>query len=288
MRTRPGVSVVNAVFILLVTVLGVTVFPAIPSAAAVNVLAGAQAATDGGDLSTLFTGQTLGYGPGRTTDYLRSPRRLFSLDASDGRINMDEYLPAFELTFGPIWWMPFVTSGPADNGFLAVQADGNLVLYSSAGRALWASNTVGTGHHNRLQLQDDGNLVLRNDTNRVVWATYTTRVALGAGDTMTAGNRMVAYNLVNLSQWDVLTMQSDGNLVMTSGTKVLWATNTHVPGSYLVMQNDANLVLRAPTGRALWASYTMRFGAQTWADFEYGYLQIKKFLDPQGRFWKVP
>ena len=55
--------------------------------------------------------------------------------------------------------------------YAVLQSDGNLVVYSSTGTAIWASNTVGSGA-DRLVAQSDGNLVLYSPT-RAVWATNT-------------------------------------------------------------------------------------------------------------------
>jgi len=39
-------------------------------------------------------------------------------------------------------------------------------------------------------------------------------------------------------------MQTDGNLVLYSGSKAIWATMTNgYPGAYLSLQDDGNLVV---------------------------------------------
>jgi hypothetical protein len=55
------------------------------------------------------------------------------------------------------------------------QSDGNLVVYSHnlfGTRAIWASNTAGKGA-TRLSLQDDGNLVMYTASGKALWATHT-------------------------------------------------------------------------------------------------------------------
>lgn len=52
---------------------------------------------------------------------------------------------------------------------LRLQSDGNLVVYSAAGRPLWHSATHGTGA-TRLLLQGDGNAVLYDNGNTPFWA----------------------------------------------------------------------------------------------------------------------
>jgi outer membrane protein assembly factor BamB len=53
-----------------------------------------------------------------------------------------------------------------------MQDDGNLVLYSPGGDAVWAANTFGNdGAY--LVLQDDGNLVIYAAAGAPLWATNT-------------------------------------------------------------------------------------------------------------------
>lgn len=83
------------------------------------------------------------------------------------------------------------------------QQDGNLVLYTPQGRAIWATGTVGT-EANMLSVQIDGNIVLYNKNGRPIWATDT------------AGNSG-AY----------LAVQTDGNIVVyTSNNVPIFNTGT--------------------------------------------------------------
>ncbi|XP_072966836.1 mannose-specific lectin-like [Typha angustifolia] len=52
---------------------------------------------------------------------------------------------------------------------LIMQADCNLVLYDN-GNPVWSSGTYGQGSGCRLALQSDGNLVIYDVVNRAVWA----------------------------------------------------------------------------------------------------------------------
>ena len=66
----------------------------------------------------------------------------------------------------PVWW----TGTYAGRGTsLDLQTDGNLVLHSPAGAALWHTRTYGSGAANRLVVQDDGNVVLYAG-NRALWS----------------------------------------------------------------------------------------------------------------------
>lgn len=90
---------------------------------------------------------------------------------------------------------------------LIMQRDGNLVIYDSGNRAVWASNTNGRGDGCRLVMQGDGNLVIYNPKNQPVWASGTA----GKGN----GCRLV--------------MQNDRNLVIyNSQGAPVWASNTNL------------------------------------------------------------
>ena len=84
---------------------------------------------------------------------------------------------------------------------LTQQTDGNLVLRAPEG-ALWASRTV--GGRNQTSVQTDGNVVVRSPAGAALWSTGTA----GGG----SGVRF--------------TVQSDGNLVLYSGSRALWQSRT--------------------------------------------------------------
>lgn len=75
--------------------------------------------------------------------------------------------------------LPALAAARFHGGHLTLQGDGNLVVYDSNGRALWASNT--TGHQCSaascsLTFQTDGNLVLR-DGGAPYWNSATSGIA---------------------------------------------------------------------------------------------------------------
>ena len=53
-----------------------------------------------------------------------------------------------------------------------MQSDGNLVVYASDGKALWASGTAGNPG-SKLVLQNDGNLVVYAPSGKPLWASDT-------------------------------------------------------------------------------------------------------------------
>jgi len=66
---------------------------------------------------------------------------------------------------GSFLWAAYGTPG----AYAAMQGDGNFVLYDASGKALWSTKTDGKGAANAV-LQDDGNFVLYTRNNQTVWA----------------------------------------------------------------------------------------------------------------------
>jgi hypothetical protein len=110
---------------------------------------------------------------------------LVSKPANAGPCDTDIWVGSSSLNYGrgTQWYSKC-------NGYrLAFQTDGNLVIYNSANRALWATGTDNSGA-NKFSIQADGNVVLYKDSTPL-WASNT------------AGNAGVR-----------LSMQGDGNLVV--------------------------------------------------------------------------
>ncbi|WP_157498797.1 reprolysin-like metallopeptidase [Geodermatophilus sp. Leaf369] len=165
---------------------------------------------------------------------------------------------------------------------LAMQADGNLVLYAAAGRVMWTTGSYSPGAN--LRMQADGNAVLYGADGGVLWHSGTWR---SSGARLALGNdgRMVVVSPSGAESWATLpadaaalapgqslytgqallsadgghrlVIQADGNLVLyTSGGRVVWANYVYAPGARLVMQQDGNLVSYSPSGMAVWNTGT--------------------------------
>lgn len=170
---------------------------------------------------------------------------------------------------------------------LVLQTDGNLVLYGPGRRALWATNTTGSGAQYLIP-QGDGNLVLYTAQWKPVWASWTvghTNVSLhmqadghlvlyrpdravwwsstvqGGGMAYLGTDRLGPGNVLQRNQYirssdrrRILVLQPDGNLVLYGpGQNPIWHTSTHGKGgAYLVVQGDGNLVLYDAQWRPLW------------------------------------
>lgn len=163
----------------------------------------------------------------------------------------------------PVWMSNTAGSGAT---FFVNQSDGNLVLYTASGQAVWASNTNGSGATS-LQLQSDGNLVSYG-ANGVVWSSSTnTSPSENAQVNESAGTGVILLPGQQMQTPDrkySLFMQGDGNLVLYSSGKAIWATNTNGKAvEFFAVQSDGNLVLYGASGNPLWASNTNGSGGST-------------------------
>ncbi len=142
---------------------------------------------------------------------------------------------------------------------LAMQTDGNLVLYKN-GTPLW--NTVTNGNPGaRLILQTDGNMVVYGSDDAVLWSSYTvTRPSFL--DQVTTGientKLFIGQSMETADRKYRLILQSDGNLVLYSPTRAIWANYKTIGKdvAYLAMQSDGNLVIYSKSGKALWHTHT--------------------------------
>jgi hypothetical protein len=160
-------------------------------------------------------------------------------------------------------WSAGVSAGTDSK--LIMQGDGNLVLYNKTGSPLWHTATSGNGA-SKLYVQEDGNMVIYKDTGESTWSSGTSvglahtaypTTAIDNNGRMTFGQAVRSvdrkYNLY---------LQGDGNLVLYSPTRAIWASNTvGSKATKLVMQGDGNLVLYTDQGRAVWNSGTAGRGS---------------------------
>lgn len=121
--------------------------------------------------------------------------------------------------------------------FLAMQGDGNLVLYrKSNGSPLWATSTY-FSNGGFAVIQGDGNVVVYDGSGRAHWSTNT------------HGNPGAQFAI-----------QDDGNLVVYAGGRAIWASSTSLNGGSssgggssggggsLTSNNRDGAVARAKTG----------------------------------------
>jgi hypothetical protein len=186
-----------------------------------------------------------------------------SYASCDGRFTLamqtDGNLVLYRSGGVPMW----ASNTYKSDGYAAImQTDGNFVLYGHHSNALWASHTDGHGGA-FLALQDDGNLVVYAPGGKPIWASNTELPApppapsgcgeFHPGQGLTAGESYTSCGGVY-----TLAMQTDGNLVLYhNGKGALWATGTNGKSGFnMVMQGDGNFVLYDTHNHPLWSSGT--------------------------------
>jgi hypothetical protein len=149
-----------------------------------------------------------------------------------------------------------------------IQNDGNLVAYAAGGVPVWASGTHGKGNKSSvLVMQDDGNLVIYKDGDNPIWSSGTRnvytqdeleKIIVKNGESLRVNDKRTSTN----GKYYV-TLQSDGNVVLYKGEKALWATGTNRQDVYgIFVQKDGNLVAYLSGDRPTWASNTAGRGGR--------------------------
>ncbi|WP_105132495.1 protease pro-enzyme activation domain-containing protein [Burkholderia sp. BE12] len=171
----------------------------------------------------------------------------------------DGNLVLYNATNGAAVW----SSGTYGNaGANAVfQTDGNFVVYSASGTALWFSSTNGASYDQYLAVQDDGNMVIYR-SYFPIFATSTATTGLASsssGPAVWKGGVAISngQSFTSGNGANVLVMQGDGNLVLLRQGTPVWNSGTvgH-SGASAVMQGDGNLVIYSAAGAPLWNSGT--------------------------------
>jgi RHS repeat-associated protein len=178
----------------------------------------------------LFSGQTLGSG-----QCLQSLNKRFMLVMQTAG-----NLVLYDLSFNPAHAIFFNSTTGVAGSYLAMQGDGNLVIYTSSGSPVWSTGSAtGTGNY-MLQVQDPGNLVIYRD----IWETSTSQAAngvtnftpvscsnLGSGIFLNQNIPMGSCLISNSGRF-VLVMQTDGNLVVydrsNNPLRAIWNTATGI------------------------------------------------------------
>ena len=155
--------------------------------------------------------------------------------------NLVEYGPS-----GAVW----ATGTPASGHRATMQTDGNFVVYTSGGTALWQSGTGGNSGTFVLSLQNNGNLVLKHN-GLAIWTRESSLSAGSPDQTLSSGQSIWSPN----GAYELL-MQTNGKLVEYGPSGAVWATGTPASGDHVTMQTDGNFVVYTSNGTALWQSGT--------------------------------
>jgi hypothetical protein len=141
-----------------------------------------------------------------------------------------------------------------------MQTDGNLVVYSKAGKALWNTHTNGAGSTPRLVMQSNGDLQVVT-SNGIAWRNGAPGSSNIVANTKLTGSQFL-HDTTGLLQ---AIMQPDGNFVVYIGGKAKFNTHTNgLKGSSISLQSDGNLVLRDSAGKVRWLTKTSTAGAGTY------------------------
>lgn len=196
-----------------------------------------------------------------TEDTLLAGRQL---DRGRALVSVDgRYRAAYQADGNLVVYAPWGVSWSAgtSGGTRLVLQVGDLASLDSRG-AYWFTGTGGS-YGERLVMQTDGNLVLYSSDGHAVWSTQqfpaapSYRSALAARSQLTPGQ-----SLTSRDEFLRAVMQSDGNFVVYereypgNPQRVLWSAGTSGAGNRLVMQDDGNAVVYSAGGRALWSTAT--------------------------------
>ncbi|GAA2033122.1 hypothetical protein GCM10009740_24310 [Terrabacter terrae] len=149
---------------------------------------------------------------------------------------------------------PRMPATATDQTLLALYCNGDLAIRRSNGTVLWHSNTANRGV-TRLALTSGGNLLLLTAGGAVVWQAGTGSSTMPANSILPSNRKLTSDR--NVEGWgvrDSLSMQTDGNLVYRQNVKVVWQSNTHVPGSRAGLTTRGQLAVITPDGRYIWMS----------------------------------
>ncbi|MGR3906881.1 protease pro-enzyme activation domain-containing protein [Burkholderia sp. SR8] len=171
----------------------------------------------------------------------------------------DGNLVLYNATNGAAVW----NSGTYGNtgAYAVLQTDGNFVVYGPSGNALWFSSSYGASYSQYLAVQDDGNMVIYR-SSFPIFSTSTATSGLASSSSGAAvwkGGVAISagQSFTSGNGANVLVMQGDGNLVLIRQGVPVWNSGTfgHA-GAYAVMQGDGNLVVYSAAGAPLWNSGT--------------------------------
>lgn len=119
---------------------------------------------------------------------------------STGTLHVPDHLSYVDTTLASSVMFPGQQLETADRRYrLTLQTDGNLVLYSSGGHALWSSGTYGSPSA-YLSMQGDGNLVIYDSNSRALWNSNTWGKGPSQLNVQQDGN-MVIYGASGQPSW---------------------------------------------------------------------------------------
>jgi len=166
------------------------------------------------------------------------------------------------VNFKKVWNTP----AAGKDGYLVLQTDGNLVLYTSTGAPVWDSGTGGNTNSNA-HLQADGNFVIYRANGVHSWQSNTSigisHTEFPTNEVSPGGKMFKGQAIESLDRKYSLQFQGDGNLVLYGSNDLpVWNSGTfNTQAQYVVMQTDGNLVIYDPSNKPLWNSQSSGKGS---------------------------
>lgn len=197
---------------------------------------------------TLFSGQTLAAGQSMVSAFSGKCKLTMQ---TDGNLVL-----SMANNSANVLWDSATSGNPGASA--KMHDDGTFAIHSAAGRLLWSSHS---GHqpnaHYALLLDDFCDLTISDGAGVIQWdngVTISPPIVLNAGNTLGSGKFIIAPDASYKLQ-----MQTDGDLVLSrfSDHAVIARSNTAGnPGAVLTMQSDGNMVVFSTTGKVLWSTNT--------------------------------
>ena len=147
------------------------------------------------------------------------------------------------------------TPHPSTNSsYVGLTNAGDFQLVVPGAGVVWHSNTAGRGGK-YLMLTRTGDLVLYTANWKILWQSASGQCWMKSNTVLASNHSIrVGYTFSGTRPWRVLAMQTNGNLVLRHGSKVVWQTRTNVPGSRAALTTLGELLVQAPNGKVLWRS----------------------------------
>ncbi|AND16745.1 hypothetical protein [Rathayibacter tritici] len=182
--------------------------------------------------------------PEPVTDTLFSEQNLrpvHQLTSADGRFRAVMQSDGNFVGYGPqgvVWSVG--TSGKGNR--VALQKDGNIVIYGADESVKWFSGT--SGRNLRLGVNNAGSLILVDRDDDVLWTSQAAfpSSTLSAANSLEAGSFLRSANGVYRA-----VMQADGNFVLYGKNGPLWATKTSRSGAFFAIDTGGELAVGTET-----------------------------------------
>lgn len=151
-------------------------------------------------------------------------------------MNPDGNLEFINTNTGTVIWSSTTARYINRRSSLAMQGDGNLVIYRETGEPIWASGTQGN-NGSRLAVQGDGNLVIYNSQNSAIWSSRNTPW----GAVIPSNQILLPGDMVDSISGSIsLFLQHSGTLVLLNnytGEIVWYAQNSGAIADWAIMQD---------------------------------------------------